>query len=40
MNVNKHWKLASLEIANFELSELYDRDVQSLNRLAQLNFNN
>ena len=27
-----------LEPANFELSELYHRDVQSLNRLAQLNF--
>ena len=33
------WKLASLEPANFELSEIYHRDVQSLNRLAQLNFN-
>ena len=32
-------KLASLEPANFELSELYHRDVQSLNRLSQLNFN-
>ena len=32
------WKLASLEPANFELSKLYYRDVQSLSRLAQLNF--
>ena len=32
-------KLANLEPANFELSELYHRDAQSLNRLAQLNFN-
>ena len=32
-------KLASLEPANFEPSQLYDRDVKSLNRLAQLNFN-
>ena len=40
MNVNKHenWQL-NLEPADFELSELYHRDVQSLNRLAQLNFN-
>ena len=28
-------KLASLEPANFELSKLYHRDVQSLSRLAQ-----
>ena len=33
MSANKH------EPANFELLELYHRDVQSLNRLAQLNFN-
>ena len=32
-------KTVSLEPANFELSELYHRNVQSLNRLAQLNFN-
>ena len=39
MNVNKHENWQSLEPANYELSELYDRDVQSLDRLAQLNFN-
>ena len=42
MNVNtgkQTWKLASLEPANYELSEKYDRDVQSLDCLAQLNFN-
>ena len=33
-------KLASLEPANSELSELYNRDVQSFNRLAQLNLSN
>ena len=32
-------KTVSLEPANFELSELYHRNVQSLNNLAQLNFN-
>ena len=32
-------KTVSLEPANFKLSELYHRNVQSLNRLAQLNFN-
>ena len=30
-------KTLSLEPANFELSELYHRNVQSLNRLAHLN---
>ena len=39
MNVNKHENWTSLEPANFELSELYHRDVQSLNCLAQVNFN-
>ena len=41
MNVNKHgnWQVLKLETGNFELSELYHRDVQSLSRLAQLNFN-
>ena len=34
MNVNKH-ETVSLEPANFELSELYHRNVQSLNRLAE-----
>ena len=32
-------KTVSLEPANFELLELYHRNVQSLNRLTQLNFN-
>ena len=32
-------KIVSLEPANFELSKLYHKNVQSLNRLAQLNFN-
>ena len=32
-------KTSSLEPSNFELSELYHRDVQSLSRLAQLNVN-
>ena len=39
MNVN-NMKTGKLEPANVELSELCDRDVQSLNRLAQLNFDN
>ena len=40
INVNKHenWQVWNQPI-NFELSELNHRDVQSLNRLAQLNFN-
>ena len=32
-------KTGTLQPANFKHSELYHRDVQSLNRLAQLNFN-
>ena len=32
-------KTVSLEPANFELSELYHRNVQSLNCLTKLNFN-
>ena len=32
-------KTVSLEPANFELSELYHRDVQSLNRVPQIKFN-
>ena len=36
MNVNK-MKTVSLEPPNFELSELYHRNFQSLNHLTQLN---
>ena len=39
MNTNKHENWQALEPANFELSELYHRDVQSLNNFPQLNFN-
>ena len=38
MNVNKH-ETVSLELANFELSELHHRNGESLNHLAQRNFN-
>ena len=33
-------KTVGLEPAKFELSEVYHRNVQSLNRLAQLNLSN